>query len=116
MPGTPDIKGNTTIIWGTDGLYGSGTVLKVRKRRTAEMKKIKDNKGFTQTRVAYDHSTEYEVEALVETSVPDLEVNDQVTVQGITTTLVDDVDVNWEQEGEAKWTMNVTSHDALTLI
>lgn len=115
MPGTPDIKGNNTIIWGTDGLYGSGTVLKVRKRRTAETKKIKDNKGFTQTRVAYDHSYEYEVECLVETDVPDIEINDQVTVQGIETCLADEVEVNWEQEGEAKWTLTVTSHDALAL-
>lgn len=115
MSGTPTIKGNNTIIWGTAGLFGSGTVLSVRKRRTSEKKKIKDNAGFTQTKVYYDQATEYEVQCLVETSVPTIEPGDQVTVQGITTCLADDVEVNWEQEGEAKWTLTVTSHDALTL-
>jgi len=115
MSGTPTIKGNSTIIWGTDGLYGTGTVIKVSKTRSAEIKKIKDNKGFTQSKVFYDHATMYDVECLVETSVPDLEMGDVATVDGVASCIVEDHKVNWEQEGEAKWTMTVASHDALTL-
>lgn len=113
--GTPTIKGNATIIWGTEGLYGAGTVIKVSKTRSAEQKKIKDNTGFTQTKVFYDHSNMYDVECLVETSVPEIEIGDVVTVDDVATCIVEDLKVNWEQEGEAKWTMTVSSHDALSL-
>lgn len=115
MPGTPTIKGNGTIIWGTGQVYATGTIISGRTLSTSDTKMIMDNAGFTQAKVYFNHRDETEFEALVETSVPSLTQGDAITVGGVANCLVDEVEVLWEQAGEAKWRVKATQYDALTL-
>ena len=115
MPTTPVIKGDNTIVWGSDGVYSSGIITSGRKRRSAQKTQIADNNGFTVTVIYFDHNNQCEFEAVVQTAVPSLEIGDQIEIGGVTGALIDDIETMWENTREKKYRVVATAYDGLTL-
>lgn len=115
MPTTPTIKGDNTIVWGSDGVYSSGIIVSGRKRRSAQKVLIKDNNGFTVAVIYFDHNNQCEFEAVVQTAVPTLEIGDQIEIGGVAACLIDDIETMWENEREKKYRVVATAYDGLSL-
>src|SRR5688500_18778027 len=114
MPNAPTIKGNNTIIWGTEGQY-TGLVVRARNRLTGEMDKVADNVGFTVSAIYFDDQRQCEVEIIVQTAAPTLARGDEVTICGVADCLVDETEQNWENKGTSKFTVQATRFLGMTL-
>jgi len=115
MPTTPTIKGDNTIVWGSDNVYASGIIVSGRKLRSAQKAQIADNNGFTVAVIYYDHNDQCEFEAVVQTAVPSLAIGDQISIGGVTTALIDDIEEMWENTREKKYRIRATAYDGVSL-
>lgn len=113
MPTTPTIKGDNTIVWGTDGVYSSGIITSGRKTRSAQKAQVADNNGFTVAVIYYDHNNSCEFEAVVQTALPDLEIGDDIEIGGVTTAHIDDIETMWENTREKKYRIRATAYDGI---
>ncbi|WP_309400577.1 hypothetical protein [Cerasicoccus maritimus] len=111
---TPVIQGDGTVIWGSGNAHSTGLIVSGRKLRTADTKTILDNNGFTKSKVWFNHRNECEFEAIVQTAVPEMETGDAITIGGVASCMVDDVEEMWRNNEEAKFRVRATAYDGIT--
>lgn len=112
--GTPTIKGNGNILWGTGGFYTGAIVISGRVLKTSDKEIILDGAGFAAAIIYFNMREEGEFELIVETSVPDLEIGDFITIDGGTGFMVDDTELMAEQRGAKKFRVRATKYSQIT--
>lgn len=113
---TPTIKGNTTVLWGTDGLYAAGEVVESGSERlTGDKVEIEDNNGFVVSVIYFNDKRECTFSMIVKTTAPTLARGDAITIGGVVGALVDDTEIVWERRDVRKYKVNATKYDGLTI-
>jgi len=115
MPGSPTIKGDNTVLWGSGGLYGTGIVVSGSVRSMSEETTVPDNNGFDVAKIYFNHRKEAEVELIVQTAAPALTQGDEVTINGESGFLVDEATELWAQKDVRKYRLRATKHMGMTL-
>jgi hypothetical protein len=114
LAGAPTELGEDEGTWGSGGASVStdyGTILSARLKRASEKDKYPDNNGETTGYIFYDLRTEGSFQALVQGT---LDPGDTVSIGG-ETLVVDDAEKQWEYKGWAKYQVNASKHDGVTL-
>ena len=100
MPiGQPIIKGNTNIIWGTNGVLASGVIKSARRSSIVEETQVPNNVGLTHAYVLLVDGKEVEFELECRSNVNLPSEGDDITVLGVSDCTVCKVEENWEQKG-----------------
>jgi DNA/RNA endonuclease YhcR with UshA esterase domain len=115
MPGTPTLKGDNTVLFGSTGGYATGIITSATKRSGSEKLEIKDNNGYTVTVVYFDHKKQCEFEMIVQTAAPTLTQGDAVTIGGVANCLVDDTEEMWSNTDVRKFRVRATKYEGMTL-
>lgn len=113
----PTIKGDSTILWGADGVYtasGCGFVTKGSKQLTGEKVEIKDKNGFTVSVIYFDDKKNVSFEAIVTTAAPTLVRGDAATICGIAYCLIDEVEELWANADARKYSVRATNYASIT--
>jgi hypothetical protein len=115
MPGTPTIKGDNTVLFGSAGAYATGIITSASKRTGSEVLEVKDNNGFTVAAIYFDHKNECQFEMIVQTAAPTLAIADQVTICGVANCLVKDIEQMWANTDVRKYRVTATKYEGMTL-
>lgn len=115
MPEEPIIVGDTSVVWGTDGVYSEGYIVSASDRRTGEKLEIQDNNGFTAAVIYFDHKNECQFEMVVKASAPDLKRGDAISIGGVADCLVDDTEKVWGNREVQRFRVNATKYDSITV-
>jgi hypothetical protein len=116
MP-NPVIKGDSTILWGADGVYtasGCGFVTTGSKELTGEKVEIKDKNGFTVSVIFFDDKKNVSFEAVIATAAPALVRGDAATICGIAYCLIDGVEELWANNDARKYRVRATNYIGIT--
>lgn len=116
MP-SPAIKGDSTILWGADGVFtasGCGFVTTGSSELTGEKVEIKDKLGFTVAVVYFDDKKNMSFEAVISTAAPTLARGDAATICGIAYTLIDSVEELWANNDARKYRVRATNYTGIT--
>jgi len=101
-PSTADIKGDTTIIWGTGEGYSSmGHVQRVRDLLTGEEVEISDGDGEAAAAVLFNSRNELEVEFIVKTGDQLPTRGGSIQIGGLAS-VVTERERAWEAKGAMK--------------
>jgi len=88
MPGSPTIKGDNTVQFGSSGVYASGIIVSGSKKNGSESITVQDNNGYT---VA------------------------QITIAGVANCLVQDSEQMWNQKEVRKFRVRAKKWSGMTL-
>ena len=113
--GSPVIKGDNTVVWGSGGVYSTGIIVSGSKQTTADKVEVKDNNGFVVAAIYFDQKNKCDFEMIVQTSAPTLAVGDQITICGVANCLVDELDEKWAQNDVRKFSVKATKYSGMTL-
>jgi len=115
MSGSPVIKGDNTVVWGSNGVYSTGIIVSGSKQLSGEKMEVKDNNGFVVAAIYFDDKNQCDFEMIVQTAAPDLARGDQITICGLLNCLVDETDEKWAQNDVRKFSVKATKYLGMTL-
>lgn len=113
----PIIKGDSSVLWGANGVYsgtGSGFVTSGSDELTGEKQEVQDELGQTVAAIYFDDKHNVEFEAIIKTSAPTLARGDGLTICGLAYALVDSVTKLWENKGVQKYRVKATKYSAIS--
>jgi hypothetical protein len=110
---SPKINGLNTIVWGTDGIMDTGTIITARNMRTGKKEEVPDNFGWTQAVIYFDDQNQCEVEVLLQSDSTAPERGDFVTLFALSNCQVDDVEKMYDQKNVGKYRIKATAYDAI---
>lgn len=113
----PTIKGDSTILWGADGVYAGtnvGFVTTGSKELTGEKVEVKDKNGFTVSVIYFDDKHNVQFEAIIQTQAPALARGDGATICGLAYCLIDSVDQLWANNDARKYRIRATNYVSIT--
>jgi hypothetical protein len=100
MPATPTILGTPTdVIWGTNGVFASGRIIKARKMSGLESDKSLDNNGIVTGEVWIPKEREYDFDVEGQVSITPPNRGDTITVLADTLVIVDSVETSYARKG-----------------
>ncbi|BET67208.1 hypothetical protein ASA1KI_21260 [Opitutales bacterium ASA1] len=115
MPGSPTIKGDNTVLFGSGGLYATGIIESGTLRKIAEVVLVPDNNGYDVSKIYFNERKEADINVIVQTAAPDLDTGDEVTVKTEAGFLVDETTETWAQKNVRKFNFKATKHMGMTL-
>lgn len=110
VPATPRIIGDNTVIFGTGGLFATGIVLSASVMLDGDILELKDNTGFVYCVVYFNDKNECEIQIILKTDTAEPVRGDNITIGGVADCLVKNAKKEWEDAGEAKYTLQATRY------
>lgn len=98
------IKGDNTIVWGTDGNYSIGYVQSVKDLETGDEAMVEDGNGNAVALILFNARHELEAEIIVKAGDTLPHRGDDITIAGQNGTCLE-VDKNWQNKGALKATI-----------
>lgn len=116
MSSNPNIVGDNTVIFGSNGVYGTGQIVEDgNKRLTGDKLEIQDNDGNVVTVIYFNDKNECSFLMVVKTAAPSLARGDAITIGGVADCLVDDTEEIWRRGDVRKFRVNATRYAALVV-
>lgn len=104
------IKGDNTVQWGAGALYATGIISGGTIRTTSEQVLVANSDGEDVAKVYFNVKKEAQVQIIVQTTVPDLEVGDVVTIKGEADFLVDSCEETFSNKDVRKYSFTASKH------
>ncbi|PTY03898.1 hypothetical protein DB346_03000 [Verrucomicrobia bacterium LW23] len=109
-PTNPVIRGDNTVIWGSNGVFNTGYIKSAKKSNTSDKVEVQDNTGYVVTTIYFNHKGECEFTMVVRGAIPEFNSGDLITVAGLVNCQVDNADVNWAQAGVVEMSIKATKY------
>ncbi len=109
------LVGDNTVLWGADGLYGTGQIIRdMSVRTTGEKLEIQNSEGDTVTVIYFDEKQECSVMIVVKTSAPTLARGDFITIGGVADAIVDETELMAENRNVRTFRITATKYENIS--
>lgn len=110
----PTIKGNNLITWGTGSAGGLAVVQSASVKRGGEKVELYDEDGDTFCVIYFDDNNECEFEAIMQTDVTPPERGTTISIGGVTTALVDDYEIRYQNRDAVRLMVRAKAYDGVS--
>jgi hypothetical protein len=111
MSNVPVIRGDNTVLFGSEGVYtGNGIITGGNKRLNGEKLEVADETGYIVAVIYFNEKNECSFEMIVKTAAPDLERGDEIEICGVAACLVDDTELIFANKDVQKFRVNATKY------
>ena len=104
------IKGNNTITWGAGGAGSLGKIQSGSRKLSGDKVELLDENGEVFSAIYFNNKNECEFEAVFLSTVTLPSRGDTITIGGIASCLVDDIEEKWANNNAKMFTIRATKY------